>query len=68
MTLIQGLKWESVYTLIWIEVQIGRCRIALMYDWRDGWLGWFFDPERHRLYILFLPMLGFRITLMEKTP
>lgn len=33
-------------------------RISLVLDWRDLWVGAFWDSQRQRLYILPLPCVG----------
>ena len=33
-------------------------KIRFLFEWRDLWVGAYWDPERRRLYILPLPMLG----------
>jgi hypothetical protein len=38
--------------------------IRLYWEWRDGWFGYFFDPqpERTRLYVCVIPYLPIRFT------
>lgn len=66
MTVIQRLKWESRYTFIFVEFLIGRRLIALMFDWRDGWIGFYLDPQRRRMYWLPFPFVGLRQTVLEQ--
>jgi hypothetical protein len=40
-----------------------RLSIKLYFKWYDFWIGWYYDPKMHALYVCLLPMLPIRLAL-----
>jgi hypothetical protein len=38
-------------------------KIKPMFAWYDFWIGVFYDQQKHRLYILPIPMFGLMVQL-----
>ena len=43
-----------------------RLRIRLFCAWYDGWVGYYWDRDKRRLYLLPVPYLGIRIDFHPK--
>ncbi len=42
-------------------MKIGKNKITFSFLWYDFWVGWFYDRDKHILYICPLPMCVFKI-------
>ncbi len=43
-----------------------KMKIRFLFAWYDFWIGWYWDLEKKRLYILPFPMIGFYISFKKK--
>lgn len=43
-----------------------RVRVRPVFAWYDFWIGWFYDRQKRRLYILPIPMVGVVIEFDER--